>query len=450
MAKTISRRSLLRGAGGFFLGLPFLEAMVPSLVFGQPAGVPRRFVNAFCGTIVGNDTLSNPGAFGALPATLPASWKALQSVRQHVSIISNLTIPTYNSGTTPTAPASAYNMQHGTTPAPMFAGVTSRETMAVMVNGQTADQYAAEALGAGSKLGSLQVRTQLLSYTGSSNNRNGIMSARVSGGQLLSLPPVASPVALYNLLFAGGVPTGPSPLDRQASVLDLIKSDASRLTSAVGAADKTRLDQHFTEVRALEQSILATLGGGGGGCGPATVPVDPPAGANQLGGWSNETVRGALIAEMLGYALGCDLTRVASWMLSFEQVQMANIVDQATTMHDDSHNAGSRDAVIAANCNWHAELFARLVAKLAAMPEAGATVLDSTFLSLNYAEAKNAHGRSGMRHVVAGIPARIKNGFHIDGGGLHPGKLQISGLQAVGVNTNTLGELTGSLAAVLV
>src|SRR5687768_9813166 len=153
----LSRRTFLRGAGHALIALPFLEAMLPKLLFAAPVG-QKRFVVTFCGTVVGNDTLSSPGAYGPLPATMPASWKGLESVRSHVSVISNLDIATYNNGTTPSAPASAYNQQHGTTPAPLLAGVTSLETMPVMVRAQTADQYAATTLGAGSKLSSLQVR----------------------------------------------------------------------------------------------------------------------------------------------------------------------------------------------------------------------------------------------------------------------------------------------------
>ena len=119
MSKPLSRRTLLRGAGGALVALPFLEAMLPRLLFAH-ATPPKRFVVSFCGTVCGNDTLSSPGAYGALPATMPPSWKGLEAVRSHVSVISNLNIPTYLNGTTPIAPASAYNMQHGTTPATTF------------------------------------------------------------------------------------------------------------------------------------------------------------------------------------------------------------------------------------------------------------------------------------------------------------------------------------------
>jgi hypothetical protein len=452
----LSRRTFLRGAAGALVGLPLLEAMLPKFLFGAPSPT-KRFVVSFCGTVVGNDTLSSPGAYGALPATMPASWKGLEPVRQHVSVVSNLDIPVYTNAAPPTAPASAYNMQHGTTPATMFAGVTSVETMPVMVRGETADQVAAAALGPGSKLPSLQVRTQLLPYTGSNSNHHGIMSARVVNGQLLTLPPIVSPAQLFDTLFSGGVSGGTGvstqTLSRQASVLDLIAEDAQSLTSTLGANDKARLEQHFDEIRNLETSIQAAIAGGGTGgtcSGPGSAPVDPPAGPNQFSGSSNETLRGQMMADMIAYALACDLTRVVSWMMTFEQVQMGNAVDGVTQMHDDSHNAQTRPTNIAANCNWHATLFARLVGKLAAMPEGAGTVLDNTFLSLMFAEAKTAHGRSGTRHLVAGSPGVIKNGQHIDGGGQHPGKIQISGLKAVGVAKNTHGELTGPLAPIMV
>lgn len=451
--KPLSRRTFLRGAGSALVALPFLEAMMPRLLFAATPA-PKRFVLSFCGTVVGNDTLSNPGAYGALPATLPASWKGLEAVRSHVSVVSNLDIPTYNAGATPSAPASAYNQQHGTTPAPMLAGVTSLEVMPVMVRGQTADQYAAIGLGAGSRLASLQVRTQALPYTGSPKNHNGIMSARRENNQILALPPIVSPAEIFATLFGTGgatTPGGVAALERQASVLDAIADDAQRLTSTLGANDKVRVDQHFEEIRALEKRVKAAITAGpGGGCGPTTPPSDPPLGANTFVGWSNETLRGQMMADMIAYALSCDLTRAVSWMMTFDQVQMANVADAQTEMHDDSHNAQARPVNIAANCNWHATLFARLVGKLASMPEGSGTVLDSTFLSLIYAEAKTAHGKSGMRHLVAGVPSKIKNGLHIDGGGQHPGKIQISGLQAVGLPTSTFGELTGALSPLMV
>ena len=45
-SKTLSRRALLRGAGGIALGLPFLDVMAPRVSLAQ-ASTPKRFVVVF-------------------------------------------------------------------------------------------------------------------------------------------------------------------------------------------------------------------------------------------------------------------------------------------------------------------------------------------------------------------------------------------------------------------
>jgi hypothetical protein len=332
--------------------------------------------------------------------------------------------------------------------------------MSVLVNGQTADQFAAAAIAGGTKFNSLQLRVQVLPYSGSNNNHKGIMSAKVNNGVINSLPPLVSPQQIYQMLFSGvsapstgPVSSVPSPIDRKKSVLDLMLADANRLSASVSGKDKVRLEQHFDEIRAIERSLQNTTGGGtptGGSCSkPADPGADPALGANAFVGWSNETLRGNVMADMIAYAFACDLTRVVSWMLTFDQVFLRNALNNLTDMHDDSHDQSNRKAQIAASTNWHASLFARLVDNLSRLPEGSGTVLDNTFLSLVFAESKTAHGRTGMRHVVAGSGSFIKLGQHIDGGGDHPGKIQITGLQAVGVASNKLNELTGTLTPLL-
>lgn len=490
--KPLSRRAVLRGAGGYFIALPFLECMLPSLANAQSASI-KRFVTCFGGSICGPRNVSSLGAYGALPNALPASWAALGAVRNYVSVISNLNIPIYQTSA-PTEPASAYNQQHGTTPAPMLAGVTTKTSSPIMVCGQTADQFVAQAIAGSTRFNSLQMRVQALPYSGSSNNLKGIMSAKMTNGSLSALAPMVSPQQIYQMLFSsftggtttggsttggttsGGTTTGgsttggavpPSPIDRKKSVMDLVLDDSKRLTSKVSGADKIRLDQHFDEIRSIENSLMGSSGAlsiassGGGSLSTSSVPsgsmctkpanpgADPALGANAFVGWSNETLRGQVMADMIAYAMACDMTRVVSWMLSFDQVFMKNQLDGVTDMHDDSHKAQTQFAQLGANANWHCALFAQLVQNLANLSESGVPLIDNTFLSLFFAESQNAHGRTNMHQVIGGRGSFLKLGQHIDGGGQHPGKIQIAGMQAVGMNTNTLNELTGPLGPIL-
>src|SRR5690606_17100383 len=53
MSRRLHRRTLLRGAAGVAIGLPFLEAMLPRRAQGAPAATPQRFGVFFssCGVI---------------------------------------------------------------------------------------------------------------------------------------------------------------------------------------------------------------------------------------------------------------------------------------------------------------------------------------------------------------------------------------------------------------
>ena len=342
----LSRRTVLRG-GAVCVGLPLLDAMLPR-AFAQSA-VPSRFVAVYMGTCTGGASLTNPSALGPFNAPLPLSFAALQAVAQHVSIISGLNYPIYASGGTPTAPGSAVQVQHGGTISPALSGVSAQDSVLPLIRGTTADQLAADFLGTGSKFRSLQLRVQAASYnnrTGTSAQQRG-MSLRKTGATLSELLPNESPARLYNMLFSGAPPS-PSPtpglpamLSKRKSVLDLVLDDANRLTNSVGGDDRARLDQHFTAIRELEKGLTPPVSGtdagvtmpppppldGGvvppnpGTCGaaPMNPGVDPAISTYDFGGWANETQRGNSMADMIAYALACDLTRVASWMLTHDQ-----------------------------------------------------------------------------------------------------------------------------------
>lgn len=526
--KRISRRMLLRGGAGIAIGLPLLDAMRAN----AQTALPARFILSYLGTCTGSPALTNPGATGPFSAPLPASFAALQPIAQHISILSGLSYPTYNPGTgqVATAPGSALVAQHGGTMSPAVSGVTAQESVAPNVRGHSADQVAADFLGAGTAIPSLQLRVQAAAYnntTGSAAQRRGI-SVRKSGTVLSELVPNESPLRLYNQLFGvrpfngGGASLA---AQKRKSALDAVLGDANRLTNSVGAEDRQRLDQHFTHIRELEQSLGVTGGGGGatgggggatggggamgggggatgggggstgggggstgggggsmGGGGGATGggggttgggggtttgpggtctglrnPGADPAVSYGFGSWSDETTRGQNMADMITYALACDMTRAVSWMLTHDQCWINSGQTAGSTIagqggppdiHNDSHFATAD--IRARNANWGAGLFGRLVANLAARSEGAGTLLDRTFLSLVFAEGTNAHNKTSLTFVVAGFPSRIRNGVHLATAGAHPAQVQVAGLTAIGMTTNRLGEISGPVPGLMI
>ncbi len=450
----LARRSLLRGAaGGVLLGLPLLEAMAPRVA--HAAGpTPKRFIVSYAGTTHGPSRNFNPAA-GALPATLPVSSAALGPVRTMATMVSGLAVPRYLAGQA-IPPGGAMIAQHGMVMAPMLAGVHSQNAMAVQANGHTVDQVVADAIGGGTALKSVQARVQAAGYGG--GDAKGIQSARLENGKVRALAPIASPSLLFSTLFGNvpGASTGgsssPTADRKRRSILDFILADANTLADKVGAADRRRLDQHFTEIRELELRLSAVPAVSTASCSSPTGPgTDPALGATgTFGGWSNETLRGDLIADMIALALACDLTRAVSLMISYDQsfLKTQDPLGTHADMHATGHSGTAEQ--IGVNANWHVGRFAKMVKRLADTPEGGQSLLDSTVVVMVFAEGNNSHNAGDNTAFIAGMPSKLKMGQHIPSGGAHPAKLMISAMQAVGVNTNALGEISGAFSPVLV
>lgn len=451
----LDRRALLRGAAGSVLiGLPLLEVMTPRTAHAAPIP-PKRFIVSYAGTTHGPSRNMNPLA-GALPATLPAACAALAPVRAMATMVSGLSVPTYLSGAGH-PPGARLNGQHGNVMAPLLAGVSSKDAMPVQANGHTVDQVVADAIGGGTRLKSVQARIQAAGYGGGPSK--GIASARLDNGLVRALAPIASPSLLFSTLFgnvpggstSGGATASGTAAKKQKSVLDFVLADAQALSSKVSAADRVRLDQHFTEIRELEKRLVSAPPFVTATCTAPTNPgADPALGATgTFGGWSNETQRGDLMADMLGLALACDVTRAVNLMISFDQsfLRTQDPLGTFADMHATGHR-GTADQ-IGANANWHVARFAKMVKRLADTPEGAGTLLDNTVVVMVWAEGNNSHNSGDMTAFIAGVPAKLKMGQHIPSGGAHPASLMIAAMQALGMSTSSLGEITGAFGGVL-
>ena len=100
--KKLSRRTLLRGAGGAAISLPLLEIMFDSRgkLYAQSAATPKRYVVCFGGQSLGGD--GDPVHNDYVPTTVGANYDLksalapLQPVQADVSVVSGLSIPTAN------------------------------------------------------------------------------------------------------------------------------------------------------------------------------------------------------------------------------------------------------------------------------------------------------------------------------------------------------------------
>ena len=469
MALRIHRRSVLRGLGGAVVALPFLEAMLPREASAKN-GSPCRYVGLFAGLEHRACIPTGTGATYTMPtglASAPAPAlpvPSLEDLREHFSIVTGTGIEgTGPSGVTP--PGGKANPHHGNIMKPLLTGYRSTSDSAGgIVTSSTPDQLVADLWGNDTKFRSLQYRVQPVGYRGGTGGLKGVMS--YDGSQ--SLVPQASPQLAYESLFTGFVPPDASPADleahqkliaRKLSVLDLLERRADRLIPQLGGYDRQRLEQHFDQIRDLERRLAEVPPPTGGECqqlpDPGADPSEDSYPNTEHGGsagYSGEDIRGHVMVELVHMALACDLTRVASIMITQEQsvMSIAPLFGANYEMHDVTHNdIPNRNQVWDELTTWHAGFFAKLVDKLANTPEpTGGTMLDSTAVTLTYSGGPTGHGGTNMPILVAGVPSMLRMGEHLALSG-HPCQVYQTVLHALGIDED-LGDLPGLQPSMLV
>ncbi len=489
-APRLARRTFLRGLGGTAIALPLLEAMIesPRLCQASTEAAPCRYLVGFGGYSLGTDGDSTPNAY--LPTSLGAGYgltEVLQpladrGVHERVSVVSGLRIgmPT---GTVEPGPAErAGGDSFHFHPNPLLCGMRQvGGTFGSTVTGPSSDQIVAAAIGADTLFASLTMRAQALYYSVGGNfvvdnptNRD-TLSFRTEGDEAFPIAPMVSPRQTFDSLFATFVPDDPAVaaertkrLALRRSVLDVVDRRMAGVADRLGAADRQRLERHFDELRALEVRLDAPPPTPTAACRMPTdpgedpalggVPTDPFAYDVNLG-YSGENERADLLIDMLAMAFACDLTRSATLMLTMFQSLMN--IEPITGIAEQAHllNHAGDNGDLGAFQRWHVDKFASLVAKLAALPEGNGSVLDSCALvMLNeggyggepyFGDSFTSHTTENMVALVAGGAGGLVQGEHIVASpeANHPAQLLLTAMQAVGVNTNVLGEVEGTIAS---
>jgi len=426
--KPLSRRTLLAGAAGTGIALPWLEAFAPRRALAANA-LPRRFVVVF----TPNGLLPSWTPTGTeRDFTLSPTLTALAPHQQDIVVIRGL----YQQG------AGGDGHQNGMggmlTGAKLnsgpFGGVGAAP--AGWANGPSVDQRIADAVAGPTKLRSLELGVQV----GPADNW-GRMCYRAANQPL---PPEDDPAAVYARVFED-LHTDPAVLAsmrrRRQSILDTVAGQYERVASSLGSADRQRLDAHLQTVRGLEARLVRSANVGGAACSdPLVREVDHAA---------NDAYPdvGALQTDLLVMALACDLTRVASlqWSRSVSQTRFTWL--GISEGHHDLSHMSDDDAVAVDKLTridtWYAEQLASLIAKLKSVPEGDGTLFDNTLILFCNELAKgNTHSRKDASYVLAGSAGgALETGrfLHYEGDIAH-NDLLVSLLNAFGLPDETFGE----------
>lgn len=482
--KPLSRRTLLRGAGGLALGLPLLEAMLDGKAWAQ-AAPPKRYLLGFAGCSLGGYDGSIAQTF--VPSTVGAGYDLkpalanLAPVKNDVTVITGLKLPWAVNGV---IPAGGKAVQfHYYQVAPLLTGQRSADGDFTR---PTTEHIAGDLLGANTTFKTLVTRVQVSNYVDAAQPGTGqAISYRVNGTGVQQVPPRYSPQQLFQALFGNFSSTGLTPdqvaeqkwiLDQRKSVLDATATRMTKLKARLGVADQRRLDAHLSEFRELETRVAALPPPMVGTClKPADPGADPAVGGNQQTnaegnitysqnlGYSGEDARAKVMCDLIHMAITCDLTR--SVLLQFTNSQsfmnMQSISGQRSDLHELSHggfgNLTDPDttSALAKGINWHVKHWAYLLGKLKATPEAGGNVLDNMAAVFTWegghgfdpADMRmvSAHSTENMAMLVSGGAGGLKTGLHLKATGLHPSQVLLTALRAVGYAGTTLGEVSGEI-----
>jgi hypothetical protein len=407
--KPLARRTVLKGAGGIAIGLPFLNAMLrPSRA--RAAGVAKRFVTFFSanGTILKD---WQPGG-GETDFTMSPILAPLAAHRDQLLILRGLNNEvSYN-----TPGSNGHDLSMGTmmSAQPMKIGPSGLGRQGHIIDGtaggRTIDQEIAAQIGTGLPHTSLSLGVQ------STSTILEPMVTRTSyRGVSDPVIPEDDPKRAFASLFGDTQASQDAVLSQQkrrGTVLDAVLTEYTGLMSQLGADDRAKLDRHATSIRELEKQLLMppntmTSCNGQTPVAPTVTltPVDCLQDLRPAKCVGDFVTIGKAQMDILVLALACNLTRVATLQWSTAESttvhsQLGLSAEHHIMSHDDVTNAAALTKVNI----WYAQQFNYLLDKLAGITDGdGMTLLDgSVIFWINELSTGTDHNRRDLAYVVAG------------------------------------------------
>jgi hypothetical protein len=217
------------------------------------------------------------------------------------------------------------------------------------------------------------------------------------------------------------------------SVLDVLAGELTALSSKIGAADKKKIDAHLSAVREIELRLQ-----------DANISCEGPVlgnevDANQSG--NTPVVMDAMLSLMAA-SLSCGLTNFASMQYRVGENDFGYLYDwlgitsleHHLLSHEPDNNASAR-ADLTKIYTWYAEMFAKFLDKLAAIPEGNGSMLDNSLVVWGSELGKgNSHSFDKMPFVTAGgAGGKLQTGRYLQFSGVEHNRLLVSVAQLLGV-----------------
>lgn len=389
--KAIDRRTLLRGAGAS-LALPLLEAMIPAMtaLAATPAKPVRRLGIVYIpmGSNQGRWIPAQTGVITELSPTL----HPLTPFLNRLSIFGNTELKNgYSPG------------NHATANSSFLSAAKAKMTESTDYElGTTMDQVAAQQIGRDCRLPSLELSMDLLTTVGNCDNGFAcVYQNNLSwSSPTTPLPAEANPRVVFERLFGDGGSSADrlADLKRNASLLDWVSEDISRLRTKLGPGDRSKVNDYLDTVREVERRIQIAENR----TADSPLPdVDRPTGVPAA-----YADHAKLMFDLQTLALQGDVTRVITFQLAREtSTRTYPEIGVPDPHHPVSHHANDPEKMekLAKINNYHVSLFAYYLEKLRSTRDGDGTLLDHSLILYGSGMGNpDVHDHIDLPIVVAG------------------------------------------------
>ena len=433
--KSISRRTLLRGAGAAF-SLPLLDAMIPaSTALAETAAAPTQLRRlGYIYMPMG----FNPREWiptGETLDKLPSTLQPLQKIKDQVTVISGMEL------------RNAYPGSHATSNSAFLSAATAKRTESSdYYLGTTVDQIAAKRLGQQTQLPSLELAMDLLNNAGQCDNGYAcVYQNNLSwSSPTTPLPAEAHPRLVFENLFGEGGTADDrrETLRRRASLLDSVTEEMKRFKLQLGASDRGKVDDYFQSIREVERRIQRA---------EASVDENPlPDLDRPVGVPAAYADHARLMFDLQLLAFQGDITRVISFQLAREaSTRTYPEIGVPEPHHPISHHGNNPDKLekLAKINQFHVSLFAEFLQKMQATPEGNGSLLDhSLYLFGSGMGDPDAHDHTDLPVIVAGGAAgNMQGGRHVTYNKHTPlANLHLTLLNKAGVEMDSFADSDGT------
>ena len=437
MNRLMNRRTLLRGAAGVALTLPWMESLAPKLAHGQAMVYPKRFIPIFFPN--GSATFWRPANPG-----IGDAWKLSPILEPFAALKKKFTVLTNVENY---SPAQADNPDiepsHGRDPGTFLSCVDAKlvrdQLKSKDANGTTADQIIAQHPNYATQTALASLQVGLSTIESYCDGQPCSLSRSISWKSPTEpMYKEVDPLKVFDAITGAAAPVGgggnpdmPDPAREKIrklnqSILDGVIANATRTQKLLGKADQVRMEQFLTSVRETEKAATAISGGmakAGTSCNTVAAPtLKASYGLANAGGGYNKGAHMDIMNDLIVMALTCDATRIISYMLEDERSEFvydhvakrafsatgstANAGGNCGNYHGAQHGGDANNDFATINW-WQSTKIAELATKMDAIKEGDGTLLDNSIMV--YASCMH-----GGNHHADDLPVALIGG----GGGV--------------------------------